>query len=148
MNTSETTAPLLYNGTYTLKNTATGDYRTFKISTQKEDSKFAPGSRVIGVLAGPDNTSDYQSFGFVTEVGIQVWKTKTVRGGCSPFREFGEYSSYEWFAQMLWEAVVTDSTQMAGYEVLLEKKCLICNRSLTTPESIELGIGPVCAAKE
>tara|TARA_R110000851_G_scaffold268071_2_gene420720 strand:+ start:43559 stop:44137 length:579 start_codon:yes stop_codon:yes gene_type:complete len=34
-----------------------------------------------------------------------------------------------------------------GYTLLLEGKCVRCNRSLTHPESIRLGIGPECRTK-
>lgn len=34
-----------------------------------------------------------------------------------------------------------------GYKLLVEGRCYVCNKRLTTPESIETGIGPVCARR-
>lgn len=34
-----------------------------------------------------------------------------------------------------------------GYTLLLEGRCIACNRKLTHPESIRLGIGPECRSK-
>jgi hypothetical protein len=39
----------------------------------------------------------------------------------------------------------TFETPKATYTVQLSKRCLRCNRTLTTPESLERGIGPECA---
>jgi hypothetical protein len=61
------------NGFYTLE-LPDGSHRTFRIFTKRLDAKFAAGKRVIGILIGPENTSDYESVAFLTEAGPQVWK--------------------------------------------------------------------------
>lgn len=121
-----------HNGTLTLENPATGNHRTFKIRTIPADSDFAPGERVVGLLTGPDNTSDYTWFGFVKPERVIVWKKH--RGGV-----------YDTYARMLanpepWEAkgVVYHWDHVC---------CRKCGRDLTTPESLESGIGPVCAGR-
>lgn len=130
------------NGTYTIKNNKTGDHRTFKISTQPDDASFAPGQRIIELLIGENNETDYKGFGFVTEDGIKVWKR---------FQGTKDQASlHEKYAQMVWSmgTLGTASPYLAkGLELFLTKNCLRCNRKLTTPESIERGIGPECAAK-
>lgn len=132
--------PTIPNGRFTLRNKTTGDHRTFQIRTQKKDAKFAPGKRIIGLLMGRDNTADYQSFGFVDNKGITVW---------TKFRGMMKTSAYEMFARMLWQAATKGSlaTVKGDYELMVEKRCLRCNRVLTNPESIESGIGPECAGK-
>lgn len=126
----------IFNGTYTVKNRETGEHRTFSIRTQGNDAKFAPGKRVIALLSGPDNESDYVGFGFVTEDGIRVWRSK--RGGV-----------YEAYAKLVWLlAVHPEETPLAErYEMMAEGRCIRCNRKLTEPASIETGIGPVCAER-
>ena len=70
-------ASWILNGTFTMTNRESGEHRTFQIRTQPDDAKFAPGKRVIALLRGPDNESDYQPFGFVSEDGtIYVWRSK------------------------------------------------------------------------
>lgn len=37
---------MIYNGTYTIENKETGNYRTFSITTQGGKEKFAAGKRI------------------------------------------------------------------------------------------------------
>lgn len=122
-----------HNGTLTLTNPATGEHRTFRVKTQPDDAKFAPGQRIVSLLTGPDNTSDYTGFAFVNELGhVYCWTKK--RG-----------TIYERYARMLTDlAGVIERNKL---EVNFEGRCRICNRPLTTPESVESGIGPVCAGR-
>ena len=122
-----------HNGKVTIENPASGNHRTFSVRTQPEDSGFAPGKRVVALLNGPDNNNDYQGFGFVDTAGhVRVWKSK--RGG-----------TFDIFARML-EA--PERFQEKGANYLFSGRCRRCNRELTVPESIESGIGPVCAGKD
>lgn len=120
-----------HNGAVTILNPATGNHRTFEVRTQKEDAKFAPGQRIVSLLAGPDNESDYQGFGFVGDDGhIRIWKKKQ-----SPL--------FATYALMLERPEVYEEK---GLQYAVEGRCRKCNRRLTTPQSIEAGIGPVCAS--
>lgn len=121
-----------HNGRITASNPATGNHRTFRVRTQPQDAKFAPGKRVVSLLVGPDNESDYQGFAFVDEFGIQVWRSKL--GGV-----------YETYARML---ANPDAWAEKGVEWQFEGRCRVCNRALTDPVSIELGIGPVCREQD
>ncbi len=122
-----------HNGFLTVKSTRTGDHRTFRVSTQKDDADFAPGERVIGLLTGPDNASDYTSFGFVKGDRVFVWKKR--RGG--------QFDSLARMIERLDNHVVKGDV-----ELNIDAKCRKCNRPLTTPESVESGIGPICRGRE
>ena len=74
--TTVAAGPVLHNGIFTITNRKTGEYRTFRIKTQKPDATFAPGQRVIGLLTGANNEKSYTGFGFVTDAGISVWTKK------------------------------------------------------------------------
>jgi hypothetical protein len=119
----------------TVTSTRTGEHRTFRISTQAADAEFAPGERIVGLLTGADNERDYTSFAFLkTEadgsVRLIVWKRH--RGG-----------QYDALARML-EAL--PAHEAAGRVATnFDTRCRKCNRTLTTPESVASGIGPVCA---
>lgn len=131
--------PVVQNGVYTIENTATGEHRTFKIKTQSNDATFAPGERVISLLTGPNNESDYKGFGFVDNNDIRIWRS---RRAASPH--------YEQYAKALWSLATLGAESpysRKGYRLHLEGRCVMCNRRLTTPESIQYGIGPVCAEK-
>jgi hypothetical protein len=123
-----------HNGRITIVNPVTGGHRTFRIHTQAEDAKFAPGSRMLSLLVGGDNENDYKGFAFVNDDGrIVLWKR---------YREDG---SYKTFADMI--ARMRVYRDQKGVEYLLEGRCRVCNRALTNPESVKTGIGPICGGR-
>jgi len=135
--------PIL-NGTFTIRNRKTGEYRTFKIHTQPEGG-FCAGRRIVSVLVGPDNVSNYGGFAFVNDAGdgIDVWHSKRRRE-----ENDNKPTAYEWFGWMLADLLAHDGSRFGDrYDVLETRRCLICNRKLTTPESIERGIGPICEGR-
>ena len=120
---------LTHNGIITARSPKTGDHRTFRISTQPGDAKFAPGRRVVSLLVGPDNRADYQPFAFVTEQGyVLVWRRY----------ETGVHSR---LADVLNRA---DQYEQLGVVFNFEGHCRKCNKLLTTPDSVARGLGPVC----
>jgi len=141
--------PLGFNGTYTIQNLSSEEHRTFSIKTQPDGSRFAPGKRVVALLTGPNNESDYQGFGFLNDDGIAVWKSK---------RGQGKLSAFDHYARILHLAVTSihgDDEEVQGkidyagrtYEVRLSKTCRVCNRKLTDPTSIRNGIGKTCSER-
>lgn len=127
----------IFNGTYTIENRVTGEHRTFKIRTQKEDASFAPGKRILSLLTGNDNEHSYTGFAFVNEDGIAVWRSK--QGG-----------DFDVFARMVWSLALDGgfSSYADRYTLLVSGSCIRCNRKLTTPASIKSGIGPVCDGRD
>jgi hypothetical protein len=125
------------NGYYTIVFPC-GTHRTFRVYTRPATSNFAPGKRVVALFIGPANTQDYEPLGWVDDTGIQVWKR---------FRGAKDApSQHERHAAVLW-ALATGEV-LDGYEVQLSKRCLVCNRTLTDPESIRLGVGPFCRSRK
>jgi hypothetical protein len=126
-----------HNGVITIANPATGGHRTIAIRTQKADAKFAPGERIVSLLSGPDNEADYRGFAFLKRNRVLVWKSKRATAA-------GSRSVLEYLADMLERPAVYIER---GITYHFEGRCRVCNRKLTTPESIESGIGPVCAGR-
>lgn len=125
-----------HNGEITMRNPETGGHRTVRIKTQAADANFAPGERIISLLVGSDNTSDYQGFGFVKDDGrVIVWKR---------YRGNGTPSAHQRLALMV---QYPDHYEALGVEYMFSTRCRVCNRKLTTPESIESGIGPICEGR-
>lgn len=118
---------LSHNGKLTIKNLETGNHRTFQIKTRE----FPDGSkkRVISMLIGSDNTSDYLPFGFVGRDGVYVWKKH-------------QNDFYNKIAKLLPKVM-----EKENLEVHFETKCRVCNRTLTTIESIQSGVGPKCGGR-
>ena len=128
----------IFNGTFTIQNRVTGEHRTFRVRTQKDDASFAPGKRTVALLKGNDNETSYTGFAFVTEDGINVWSSKRGTVG---------YTAY---ANLLWSLAIDGafSEYAEKYSITESRKCVRCNRKLTTPESLAAGIGPECAGRE
>jgi hypothetical protein len=122
---------MIQNGTYTIENTETEEYRTFQVKTVQKGG--LEGKRIIALLRGPSNESDYTGFAFLNETGIAIWKR---------FRS----TQYEKLGHMLWAAM--NGKLPERYRMMHSGTCIKCNRKLTTPESIKSGIGPICAGKE
>lgn len=120
------------DGCVTISNAQTGNHRTFKVRTQAQDANFAPGKRIIALLTGPDNTSDYQPFGFVEDNRVRLWKSK-------------QTDTFRKYADMLERPSAYESLGFITYQY--EARCKRCGRLLTRPESITLGLGPECAVK-
>jgi hypothetical protein len=115
------------DGRYTVV-LADGNRRTLFITTAKRGN--LAGKRIIKFLSGSDNVSDYTGFGFVDGTRVTMWKR---------FRD----------DSILTEAVrvlMNDPKAAAGAYALESGNCYVCGRTLTTPESIEAGIGPKCEA--
>lgn len=131
------TESVIPNGLFTIT-FPDGSHKTLKIRRIPDNSNFAPGKRTLSLLIGPDNTQDYEQFAFVTETGVQVWKNK--RGGKE------RPSKFEQYAMLIWDMAVKGEA-LDGYELEISKRCLRCNRTLSTPESLAAGIGPECVKK-
>ncbi len=128
----------LPDGTYTVV-FEEGNHRTLKIATAPESSKLA-GKRIISYLSGSDNADwrSYTGFGFIndTDDGDE----------CS----FFIWSKFRIGKGLLTEAVevlLGDPKAAAKAYGMESGRCCVCGRLLTVPESIEAGIGPVCAVK-
>ena len=120
----------LPNGYYTLT-LPCGSHRTIRIHTQQKGN--LAGKRVASLLIGPDNTQDYEPFAFVEPSGeLKVWK------------RFAGQKQAEYTAILL---DLARGESIEGYEYMLSKRCLVCNRPLTTSDSILSGIGPFCREK-
>jgi len=157
--------PNVQNGTYTID--SPHGHFTLKLHTvQKGD---LAGKRILSMLVGSDNESDYKGVAFWDDEQhrANVWKRyrKLPNEQTYPIDGFHwEHTRWSAIEQKLeiWCDLATrgDGTELLadgskrqgfwageGYTLLREGRCLICNRKLTTPESIETGIGPVCAER-
>lgn len=124
--------PDVHNGYYTVTFPC-GTHRTFRLYTQRK-GKLA-GKRILALLIGPDNTADYENFAFLTQgtVGFAVWK------------RFANQRQAE-YAAMLWKML--EGEIIDGHELIEARRCRVCNRKLTTPESNAEGIGPTCRGEK
>lgn len=129
---------MIQNQTITINNRNSGEHRTFRIKLVQGGA--IKGKQILELLIGQDNESDYQAFAFISDAGAQVWKR---------YKEPGKGSIWQVYAAMIEQhlGLREHGFTFNQIEFLSSRRCMRCNRTLTTPESIERGIGPECAEK-
>ncbi len=154
----QTQTPIIANGTFTLTWPDGERHRTFSIRTMPSAEKqiangratpFAPGKRIISLMTGRDNETDYTSFGFVKDGEISIWQSMQNGTAKNAHLVWHEGKLTYWVNALLDLAFHGEQSGLykMGYRLLAEEKCIVCNRKLTNPESIREKIGPECAKK-
>ncbi len=124
------------NAIFTVINNKTGNRFTYKVSLAMNNRASYP-PHFVKVLVGPDNGADYQFIG-------TIFNSLTFRHGRkSRISETApSVMVFTWFWKRLMDGKMPDCV-----EVWHEGRCGACGRALTVPESIERGLGPICAVK-
>ena len=121
---------------FTLQNNESGEHRTFRIKKSKPNDRYPTSAYFVGLLSGPDNTSSYQYIGMVDSTNGSVWLTGKSRmdKDCAAVKGI----------RYLLGRVFGSGQIHDQMEVRHAGKCGRCGRTLTTPESLDRGIGPEC----
>lgn len=120
----------------TLVSERTGQRFTYQVKAKKDEGGNPTDFFFVSVLTGPQNTSDYTYLGCVTN-GRFVNDRRLRIGLEAPSRR-----AFQWFWRRL-----QGSQDLSECEVWHEGRCGRCSRVLTVPESIESGLGPICAGR-
>lgn len=114
-----------------------GEHFTYKVVSK--DDRYKQGQKVYfaSLLTGPDNESSYTYMGLLNSEKLSLVPTKGSKIGS------GSKSAkvFRWALQV----ISGRSTLPSGYDIKHAGRCCRCGRTLTEPESIEIGIGPHCA---
>lgn len=124
-------------GYFTIENIHTGEYRTFRIHKPRKSS-FQKGTQIVSLFTGSNNESSYTAFGFLNTDGIHIWS------------RFTNDIAWSQYGKALFSLLTlgNDSPYVTkGYRFRESEKCFVCGKTLTTPESIDTGIGPICAER-
>ena len=119
------------SATFTVVSEKTGTRFTYKIAGGGEKPFF------VKLLTGSNNTSDYSYLGTIFDDGT---KLVPKRNG-SITSNAPSFKALSFTIAMLNNGVEFPS----AFSLYHEGKCGKCGRKLTDPESIDRGIGPVCA---
>jgi hypothetical protein len=127
------------NATFTLLSVATGVRYTYKVKLAKpsEEYKNSAPMYFVSLLTGPDNTSSYTYMGKVQRGQFALTRGSKMTGESLPVKAF----------QWSFEKLMAGGLDPAKVQVFHMNQCGRCGRDLTTPESVERGIGPECASK-
>ena len=121
------------NATITLVSKKTGNRFTYRIRAGYTDAGTKPYLWFISLLRGENNESDYSYLGRITNnqlfIGRKVPKPNDISRSCPSALAF------DYFWQHLSRGNIPPLL-----EIWHEGKCGRCNKKLTVPESIEIGI--------
>lgn len=118
------------NARFTVRSKKTGTRFTFKVSQKDEKAPH-----FVSLLTGNCNTDDYVFLGTIFEEKNYRHGQKSRVGTDAPSAK-----AFAWLWQKVQAGEIPESC-----EVWHEGRCGRCGRVLTTPESIERGLGPECA---
>lgn len=148
-------APNVHNGTYTVASKVRGHFTVKLWTAQKGD---LAGRRMLSILTGPDNETAFTGIAFWDDGKrlVTVWRRYRGPESSMPIDGFHwqpkGWSAYEQKLAIWADLAVRGATPERhgfwhgeGYTMELEGRCCRCNRKLTHPESIEMGLGPECA---
>lgn len=123
------------NARVTFLNTDSGNRFTYQIQQAKPDheGQEAPPLWFVRVLTGSDNTADYQYLGVLRTQGFQHGVKSKISVDAQSCKVF----SWVW-------PRLQRGTLPGFIQVWHEGRCGKCNRVLTDPLSISLGMGPTC----
>lgn len=118
------------NATVTIESEKTGTHYTYRVRKSEDGN-----ATFVSVLAGPNNENDYRYMGLLIGDTMQVKPTRKSSFACEsvPVRSINYVLAHVNAGQMPPHAIVRH-----------EGRCGACNRKLTTPESLDRGIGPDC----
>lgn len=122
--------------TVTLRSPKTGARYTYKVEAKDANDPSQP--YFVKLLCGADNEGDFIYLGYLRDASDDLrWSKKSCRE-----REAPSFLAFGWVLRRLREG-----GGLHGVEIWHEGTCGRCGRKLTVPESIETGLGPVCAEK-
>lgn len=137
----------------TVKSVASGAHLTYRL----RPTKRPPNDKGVGTLAmadvltGPNNGADYTFLGGVyfhegTGIGVLTGpRTERPKGGGGS--TIGDDAPSAKTLHWMFGRLARGQVLAPAAEVWHDGTCALCGRPLTTPESVALGIGPVCLEK-
>lgn len=142
------------NGTFTLE--GSGFHLTFSVKTSRKG--FFEGKRIISIMVGNDNESDFLGVANLEQDGsLKVWRKAE---GCRKNPATGLLLTLKQVESVI--RLIMDHGKVGAvngaeimkrfenngrnYELMTSVRCCRCNRKLTNPESVKMGIGPECCS--
>lgn len=111
---------------------------TYRVNYREANGKYGE-AYFLNLLAGPNNTADYSYLGMLNPAtgAVKLTHKSRMSDKSWPVRLVRRIMAALWTGD-------GRAIQQAGFDLLHADRCGRCGRALTTPESIERGLGPVC----
>lgn len=117
------------NAIFTVQNPS-GEYYTFKIRQPSGDKPY-----FVSLMSG-------SNVGYIGILDINQGLVRLTHK--SKFKEDDKIVRViRWAISLKWN----NKTLPTGYQIRHEGRCGCCGKELTTPESLDIGLGPVCAKR-
>jgi hypothetical protein len=124
-----------------------GTHYTYKVTRKEDKGKVF---YFVNLLTGPDNTSNYTYMGML--VDDHLWNRQAIQKNLPSrvYCKMTKASKYNTDSKPVkvfnWamDVVMKHNELPQGYSILHDGRCARCGRTLTDPESIKTGLGPVC----
>jgi hypothetical protein len=114
----------------TIKNKETNNHFTYRVKRAKNSvDRF-----FVSVLTGSDNNSNYTYAGMLQQGSFRTTNGSKIGSDATSVRVFNAVSGLLFSHNRIHKSV----------EIWHEGTCCRCGRKLTTPESLQNGIGPEC----
>jgi hypothetical protein len=116
-----------------------GEHLTFRVNGKKDRQDETKKVYFVSLLTGPDNLSSYTYMGMLKREELKLFLTR----GSKFSNETKSVRVFRWAMQ-----IINGKTDLPeGYKMQHAGRCCRCAKTLTDPDSIELGIGPECRKK-
>jgi len=125
------------NAVFTMVSNRTGERFTYRVRRPKGEKK----PLFVQLLNGPDNTNSYAYFGLM--FGENEKALASYRYGAAKAKvpqTAPSVRGFEWLIRNIQNDATLDQVQLWH-----QGRCGKCRKALTVPESIQSGLGPVCA---
>lgn len=122
----------------TFQSRDTGMRFTYRIELAEERPGYTRTCHFVSVLTGPDNSASYEYLGCIFDRRLYSHGQKSRIAMDAP-----SAVAFAW----TWRTL-SGGRMHPALAVYHEGRCGRCGRRLTTPQSIETGLGPVCAEKQ
>ena len=129
------------NATVTFVSKKSGNRFTYRIQAKPNKKNPDVPFYKVGLLTGPDNTSDYTPIGIIVESRFIL--PKWAREEKSMTETTPSVAALIWTLNNHLSKGVTPPMT----EIWCEGRCGRCGRKLTVPESLMIGLGADCLAK-
>lgn len=125
--------------TFTVQNNETGVHHTYKIRKPEPTPRFPNPAWFVKVMTGNDNESHYSYVGRL--------ETQTGAVAMTRASKFADDSNTVKAARWVMGRVINQLQIPDQIDIRHSGRCGRCGRTLTTPESLDRGIGPECWCK-
>jgi hypothetical protein len=126
--------------TFTLRSVQTQKRYTYKVSAMKDRTdpkKKVKGYFFVALMIGPDNDNHFTYLGMIRNGVFSHTIRSRIQVTAESFKAF----------DFVWRWLHTKPELHPQIEFWHSGRCGHCGKKLTVPESIALGIGPICAGK-